>query len=140
MATRSKKSNLDPEQVAAEGYYAAAASDDNSVAVGEEGYVGVSPEYQNYANEHDKPLFSEDKEVAAVEKAAKQDEVDRAESAGKIGHLGYEVDTPHPSEAVNPATEHIDLNRAALNKLAGVDEESKSSDSGSSKSGSGISS
>jgi hypothetical protein len=33
-------------------------------------YVGVSPEYRTYASETDAPLFSGDKDVAEVEKAA----------------------------------------------------------------------
>lgn len=33
---------------------------ENPAPVSEDGFVGVSPEYQNYANDTDKPLASED--------------------------------------------------------------------------------
>jgi len=39
-------------------------------------FVGVSPEYRNYASDHFKPLFSEDADVEKAEKEAKKAEED----------------------------------------------------------------
>lgn len=75
------------------GLYEAFEGDHNSVAVSDDGYVGVSPEYKNYANESDRPLVSEDGTVAALE--TRQIEHDQAMTKTA-------EDPTHPSEAINP--------------------------------------
>lgn len=85
--------------------------DDNSLDVDNEAYIGVDPMYRNHANDTDAPGIAKGKE-GAVEREAKEREKEREEKAAKVGFRGYEPNTPHPSEAKQPAGETIDRNRA----------------------------
>lgn len=116
MATRKQEEEAKAlnESIAKDGLYAAVEGDDNSVAVSDPGFVGVSPEYANYANETDKPLYSEDEDTAKREQEAKEAELATAATATKVGFRGYEPSTPHPSERRAPAQDYIDANRAAM--------------------------
>lgn len=130
MARTSKTPTVDPEVVAKEGFFAATENDDNSVAVSEP-YAGVSPEYMNHANDTDKPLLSEDEEQRKIEEAAAAREAERAEAATKTGWRGYEVDTPHPSEARYPADDTIERNRLVSEAAAAAAAAQLSDDSSS---------
>lgn len=107
-----------------QGRFAAAESDDNSVFVSDDGYVGTAPEYRNAANEVDRPLQSEDEDQKKIEEAAKEDERLREVAAAKVGFRGYAPETPHPSERTQPASVLANQQRdaaagfAALGKAA----------------------
>lgn len=95
-----------------EGQYAALESDDNAIDASNEAYVGVDPAYRNHAYDINAPLVSDDEDAAEAERAAKDREKDAEERASRIGPHGYEPNAPHPSEAVQPATEAIQQNRS----------------------------
>lgn len=124
MAKTKAENEVDPEAVAADGYYSTVESDDNSVALSDTGFVGVSPEYANYANDTDKPLVSEDEVQAAMEESARAAEEERAKNASKVGFRGYEPTTPHPTERRGPAEDYIEANRSFVDRLLGRDEAS----------------
>lgn len=125
------------EQALKEGRFAAAESDDNAVAVSEEGYVGVSPEYRNHAYDTEAPLKSEDGDAVKLEEAAKANEIEREKESAKVGHRGYEPNTPHPSEAKTPATDTIERNRAIVEGQAAQAAATTSGDGGSGDGGEG---
>jgi hypothetical protein len=106
-----KKAEEQAQAALKDGRFAAQESDDNSVAVSDEAYVGVSPEYRNAAYDTDKPKISEDTDQAELERAAKRAELDREAESADIGFRGYKPEHPHPSEARQPASERIDRQR-----------------------------
>ena len=93
-------------------------TDDNSVLLEDEGFVGVSTEYRNAAYDSSKPLRSEDEDAAKVEELAKAAEVETAMRGEQVGFRGFKTDTPHPSERKNLADE-------ALKHRARQDEEAR---------------
>lgn len=117
------------DKVATEGLYAATEGDDNSVAVSDDGYIGVSDEYKNHANDTDAPLSSDDEDVAKLEEVAKEHEQEMAELATQVSPVhGHSVDTVHPSEAVKPQDRYIEGNRTLMDRvIAEGDDKTESS-------------
>jgi hypothetical protein len=110
MPTRAEKQAAEQaEKVAEVGLYEATEGDGNSIAVSDDGYVGVSPEYKNYANESDKPLRSEDEDVAALE----QLQIEHDQDMTKVAD-----DPTHPSEAINPTHPTVVAVEAAADDAA----------------------
>lgn len=121
IAPEPQSSNLedkDAEHVSETSRFAAGESDDNSILLEDEGYVGVSTEYRNAAYEKNAPLRSEDDDAAEVEAVAKDAEIATAIKGEQVGFRGFKTDTPHPSERMNMADE-------ALRNRARIDEEAR---------------
>lgn len=102
----------------ADGRFAAQESEDNAIAVSNDAFVGVSPEYANYANEQDAPLKSEDPDQAALEDAAREDMLRKAIPADQSNVNGYVPSTPHPSEAKGPVDRIIERNEKIAEAMA----------------------
>lgn len=116
--------SLDPEDVAKDGYYVTAESDDNAVDVSNDAYVGVSEEYKTHADDSQNPLFSEDKETREVEEMSVETEKERQV---EVGPHGYTQDVPHPSEAT-PNVNAFGAPEPVRNSDAGEDSDGASKD------------
>lgn len=90
----------------------------NSLRVDDEAYVGTSTEYRNDAYGKASPKFSEDEDLAEVEYASKDAELETANLAQNVGFRGYAPTLVHPSERKNVADE-------ALRNRARIDEEAR---------------
>lgn len=110
MATRAEqKAEEQAAKVREVGLYEASEGDGNSLAVSDDGFVGVSPEYKNYANESDRPLVSEDEDVAALETL----QIEHDQAMTKVAD-----DPTHPSEAINPTHPTVIAVEAAADDAA----------------------
>lgn len=110
--------------------------EEDSVALGDSGYVGTSPEYQNFANVGEQPLQSEDANIRAKEDAANATAKSLARQVNPTNPaLSYDPGTVHPSEKTKPQDKYIEGNRAIMNAAveaaSNKDDNTKSSPLGS---------
>lgn len=91
------------------GHYEALENDDNSVAVSDPAYVGVSPEYRNYANESDQPLQSEDDDLQALDEAQNEREASLRHSREQY----IEQTATHPKDATHPTNVTMEEHKPA---------------------------
>lgn len=104
--------------VLTEGFYKVHEGDDNAIAQSDPDFIGIAPEYQNYADETLMPRAAEEGPEQDLEERAKDWAASIAEQSSKVGIHGYSPNAKHPSEARQPAADMIDKQRRALDKSA----------------------
>lgn len=110
----------DQERVLTDGRFAVAESDDNAIATSDDDFIGIAPEYQEYADDRFAPLPADGGPEEDLEQRAKdnQAELDKQATTGN-NRTGYSPSAPHPSDARQPSADLIDKQRQSLDKMAG---------------------
>jgi hypothetical protein len=110
------------QKVLEEGRFAATEGDDNPIAVSDEDFIGVAPEYKEYVSDTLTPYAAEEGPEKELEERAKEHEKNLLEqSTTGNNRTGYSTKgLVHPSEKKQPSADLIDKQRAVLDRQAGT--------------------
>jgi hypothetical protein len=94
----------------------------NPIAVSDEDFIGVAPEYKEYVSDTLTPYAAEEGPEKELEERAKEHEKNLLEqSTTGNNRTGYSTKgLVHPSEKKQPSADLIDKQRAVLDRQAGT--------------------